>query len=78
MTAFKNLKVKVGTPLETVGHIRGVEIGSVHRGKAGLAILGIHSNIGGGIYCKCVSRGPFVLFWCPGVDLLASSNAGHM
>ena len=52
MVAFSALKGPLQAPLDRGGHIPGVEIGSVHQGKGGLAILGIHASICRGIYSK--------------------------
>ncbi len=52
MVAFSQCKVELGTPLETIGHVPGVRVGEKFQNKGELAIMGVHCNISGGIYCK--------------------------
>lgn len=55
MKAFACLKNDLNTPLDRIGHIRGVGIGAKLNNKGELAILGIHANISAGIYSKCAA-----------------------
>ena len=52
MIAYKERKVELGTPLEVYGQIPGVALGAKFQNKGELAIMGVHTNITGGIYFK--------------------------
>ncbi len=52
MIAFKDRKVELGTPLQVIGQVPGVAVGAKFQNKGELAIMGVHTNISGGIYFK--------------------------